>query len=101
MPQPFQNLLMQQLQSFSKEDFMKQLQTPAMPPNEVHVAQKIATLAHFLVQNFRDELSSEEHVIDTAIRLLQPLAKLHIEPKLNECDATKPTNEQNHDNQIT
>ncbi len=71
MPQPFEQFTMDQLKSFTTEDFFKAQINQVMLPKEIADAQKIASLAHFLVQNFRDELSPEEHVIDTAIRIMK------------------------------
>ena len=71
MPQPFQNSLMSDLQNMSMDELIKAAQPKPVTPTEINTASKIATLAHFLIHNYRDELSPEEHVIDTAIRLLK------------------------------
>jgi len=70
MPQPFEHLTMQSLQNMSANDMFKKLDHTVMTPSEINNTMKIANLAHFLVNNYRDELSSGEHVVDTAIRLL-------------------------------
>jgi hypothetical protein len=71
MPQPFQDLNMQDFQSMTLEEMKKHLMKPAMPFIELNNASKIAELSHFLVRNYRDDLLPEEHVIDTAMRLLK------------------------------
>jgi hypothetical protein len=71
MPQPFQDIMMEQLQAMSVAEMFTKLEKPGMTPAEKDHATKIAELSHFLVQNYRDELSPNEHVIDAAIRLLR------------------------------
>lgn len=73
MPQPFENFSMDALSKFTKDDFFKAAQKPGMPPNEILNTIKVADLAHFLVHNYKSELTSSEHVVDTAIRLLSTI----------------------------
>lgn len=73
MPQPFQDLDMQKFQNMNVEEMKKHLFRPAMPIPEMNHAAKIAELSHFLVTNAREHISPEEHVIDTAIRLLKDM----------------------------
>lgn len=73
MPQPFQDLDMQKFQNLSVEEMKKHLFRPAMPPIEINNVSKIAELSHFLVQNFRSEISAEEHIIDIAKKTLTAL----------------------------
>jgi hypothetical protein len=44
---------------------------PNPTPLEIQNASKVAELAHFLVTTFRDEITPEEHCVDTAIRILK------------------------------
>lgn len=66
MPQPFEQFPLETLQDWQPQKFREEAK-------KINANEKIGDLAHFLVQNFRDETSSEEHVIDTAIRLLKNL----------------------------
>lgn len=75
MPQPFENFVLQDLELFTKQEFRQEAK-------KMSYHEKIGDLAHFLVHNFRSHLSAEEHVIDTAIKLLKMMP-----------------NEQNDDNQ--
>ncbi len=63
MPQPFNSIPFDQFLNLSKDQLRKEA-------NRLNISDRIGDLAHFLVQNFRSELSSEEHIVDTAIRLL-------------------------------
>lgn len=89
MPQPFQDYEMQQLQNFQLEDFKKAMQPKSAIPSEIQNTSKIASLAHFLVKNFRDELTSDEHVIDTAIRLLNRVLPPNSEQSVQWSDTTE------------
>lgn len=80
MPQPFEQFNMPDLQNWDKQQFRQEAK-------KMNMSDKIGDLAHFLVQNFRNELSAEEHVVDTAIRLLQPL-----QPLLNSAPNDADTN---------
>jgi hypothetical protein len=78
MPQPFEQFQMHSLQAFTKPQFREEAK-------KINANEKIGDLAHFLVHNFRGELDSSEHVIDTAIRLLK---KLHSDPNVQGSDTT-------------
>lgn len=71
MPQPFENFTMDALSRFTKDDFFNAAKKTGMSQNELMNTNKVAELAHFLVQNYKNELTSDEHVVDTAIRLLK------------------------------
>lgn len=64
MPQPFENFQMQELQNWQPQRFREEAK-------KINANEKIGDLAHFLMHNFKDQLSCTEHVIDTAIRLLK------------------------------
>lgn len=64
MPQPFEQFPLQNLEAFTKQEFRQEAK-------KINANEKIGDLAHFLVKNYRNEVSSTEHVIDTAIRLLR------------------------------
>ena len=72
MPQPFQDLDMQKFQNMSFEQMKSHLvDKPGMPPTEITLSSKVAQLSHFLVQNAREHISPDEHIIDTAIKCLK------------------------------
>lgn len=64
MPQPFEQFPMELLQKSPLEFYRTEAK-------KINANEKIGDLAHFLVHNFKNELSPDEHVIDTAIRLLE------------------------------
>ncbi len=63
MPQPFNNIPFDQFLNLSKDQFRQEAK-------KLDISDRIGDLAHFLVKNFRSEVSSEEHIVDTAIRIL-------------------------------
>lgn len=71
MPKPFQDLEYQKFMNMSVDKMKEHLFKPAMPPTELTLNSKVAELSHFLVQNCREHVSPEEHVIDTAIKCLK------------------------------
>lgn len=71
MPQPFQDLDMQKFQNMSLENMKQHLFKPAMPPAELTLNSKVAELSHFIVQNCREHISPDEHIIDTTIKCLK------------------------------
>lgn len=64
MPQPFHNIPMPTLEMFTPQQFKEECK-------KIDTNEKIGELGHFLIHNFRDQLSPDKHVIDTAISLLQ------------------------------
>jgi UV DNA damage repair endonuclease len=73
MPNPFHNFPMSDLQNTSAEDFKRKVQESYKEagPVQLNHAGKIAELAHFLVNNYKDDLRPGEHVVDTAIRIME------------------------------
>ena len=63
MPQPFEQFPLQDSQNWPLQKFREECK-------KVNTNEKIGDLAHFLIHNFKDEISSKEHVIDIAIRIL-------------------------------
>lgn len=70
MPQPFSDQMMEDLQKLTMDQLKEAATKGLTNRSEIMVTEKVAELAHFLVHNYRNELSPDEHVIDTAIRLL-------------------------------